>query len=92
MDNYHKERTGLVSTSPILKIWSPITEMVAPVVTQIIKPKPVIVKMKEDILFTEAYIVDIVNAVVKLDNAGSGIMLFIVSTDSGVSWKTSDGS
>ncbi|WP_368487966.1 hypothetical protein [Clostridium sp. BJN0013] len=50
------------------------------------------VSMKEDILVTEAYIIDIVNAVVKLDNAGSGIMLFIVSTDSGVSWKTSDGS
>ena len=58
-DNYHKDRTGLVSTSPILKIWSPINEMPAPVVTQTIKPKPVIVNMKEDILFTETYIVDI---------------------------------
>ena len=91
-DNYHKERTGLISTSPILKIWSPITEMVAPVVTQIIKPKPVIVKMKEDILFTEAYIVDIVNAVVTIDNTGSGIIVFIVSVDSGTSWKSWNGS
>ncbi|WP_373845107.1 hypothetical protein [Clostridium sp.] len=91
-DNYHKERTGLVSTSPVLKIWSPITEMPAPVVTQTIKPKPVIVSMKEDILFTEAYIVDIANAAVTVDNADSGIIVFIVSTDSGVSWKTWNGS
>jgi len=91
-DNYHKERTGLVASAPILKIWSPLTEMPAPVVTQTIKPKPVIVKMKEDILFTEAYIIDIVNAVVNLDNTGSGIIVFIVSTDSGVSWKAWDGS
>ncbi|APM39922.1 hypothetical protein [Clostridium kluyveri] len=91
-DNYHKERTGLISTSPILKIWSPLTEMPAPVVTQTIKPKPVIVSMKEDILFTEAYIIDIINAVISLDNTGSGIIVFIVSTDSGTSWKAWNGS
>ena len=44
-DICHKERTGLVSSSPVLKIWSPITEMSTPVVTQTIKPKPVIVSL-----------------------------------------------
>ncbi|WP_039652128.1 hypothetical protein [Clostridium tyrobutyricum] len=91
-DICHKERTGLVSSSPVLKIWSPITEMSTPVVTQTIKPKPVIVSMKEDISFTEAYIIDIVNAVITLDNAGSGIIVFIASTDSGTTWKAWNGS
>jgi hypothetical protein len=93
-DNYHKERTGLVSISPVLKIWSPLAEMPAPVVTQTIIPKPVIVRMKEDILFTEAYIIDIVNAVVTIDNTGSGsiVIVFIVSTDSGTSWEAWNGS
>ncbi|UZQ50010.1 hypothetical protein [Clostridium kluyveri] len=56
-DNYHKERTGLVPTSPIFKIWSPLAEMPVPVVTQIIGLKSVIVSMKEDILFSESYII-----------------------------------
>lgn len=86
-DTYHKERTGIISTSPSLKIWSPLAEMIAPKVTQTIKPKPTIVTMKEDISFSEAYINDIINAVVTLDNTGSGIINFIVSVDSGVSWK-----
>ncbi|APM39850.1 hypothetical protein [Clostridium kluyveri] len=33
-----------------------------------------------------------VNAVITLDNTGSGIIVFIVSTDSGVSWKAWNGS
>lgn len=86
-DTYHKERTGIISTSPTLKIWSPLTEMIPPKVIQTIKPKPIIVTMKEDISFSEAYIKDIINAVVTLDNTGSGIITFIVSIDSGVSWK-----
>lgn len=48
--------------------------------------------MKEDILFTEAYIIDIANAVISLDNTGSGIIAFIVSIDSGASWKAWNGS
>ncbi|APM39830.1 hypothetical protein [Clostridium kluyveri] len=56
-DNYHKERTGLVPTSPIFKIWSPLAEMPVPVVTQIIGLKSVIVSMKEDFLFSESYII-----------------------------------
>lgn len=91
-DTYHKERTGLISTVPVLKIWSPLTEMVAPNIIQTIKPKPIIVNMKEDILFNEAYIIDIINAAITLENAGSGIITFIVSTDSGLTWKTWDGS
>ncbi|WP_242951292.1 hypothetical protein [Clostridium kluyveri] len=75
-----------------MKIWSPLAEMPVPVVIQTIKPKPVIVSMKEDILFTEAYIIDIANAVISLDNAGSGIIVFIVSVDSGTSWKAWNGS
>lgn len=86
-DTYHKERTGIISTSPSLKIWSPLTDMIAPKVIQTIKPNPAIVIMKDDILFSEAYIKDIINAVVTLDNTGSGIINFIVSVDSGVSWK-----
>lgn len=86
-DTYHKERTGIISTSPALKIWSPLTEMIPPKVIQTIKPKPIIVTMKEDISFSEAYIKDIINAVVTVDNTGSGIINFIVSVDSGVSWK-----
>lgn len=91
-DTYHKERTGLISTSPVLKIWSPLAEMIAPQITQTIKPKPIIVNMKEDILFSEAYIIDIINATVTLDNTGNGIIAFIVSTDSGVTWKAWNGS
>lgn len=91
-DTYHKERTGLISTSPVLKIWSSLAEMIAPQITETIKPKPIIVNMKEDILFSEAYIIDIVNAVVNLDNTGNGIITFIVSIDSGVTWKTWNGS
>jgi len=91
-DIYHKERTGLISTSPVLKIWSSLAEMIAPQITQTIKPKPIIVNMKEDILFSEAYIIDIINAVITLDNTGSGIITFIVSTDSGVTWRGWNGS
>lgn len=91
-DTYHKERTGLLSASPVLKIWSPLTDMAASKVTQTIKPKPIIVDMKEDILFSEAYIIDIINAAVTIDNTGSGIIAFIVSTDSGVTWKAWNGS
>jgi hypothetical protein len=90
-DIYHKERTGIIDASPILKIWSPSAELPAPRITQVIKPKPVVVNMKDDILFSEAYIKDIMNAVVTVDNTGSGIIAFIVSTDSGVSWKAWDG-
>lgn len=86
-DTYHKERTGIISTSPSLKIWSPLTDMIPPKVIQTIKPNPVIVTMKDDISFSEAYIKDIINAVVTLDNTGSGIITFTVSVDSGVSWK-----
>ncbi|AOR24894.2 hypothetical protein [Clostridium taeniosporum] len=86
-DTYHKERTGIISTSPSLKIWSPLIDMIPPKVIQTIKPNPVIVTMKDDISFSEAYIKDIINAVVILDNTGSGIINFIVSVDSGVSWK-----
>ncbi|WP_147565162.1 hypothetical protein [Clostridium tyrobutyricum] len=91
-DIYHKERTGIIAASPILKIWSPSAELPIPKVTQTIKPKPTIVNMNDDILFSEAYIKDIINAVVTLDNTGSGIIVFIVSTDSGVSWKVWNGS
>lgn len=91
-DIYHKERTGIIATSPILKIWSPSVELPQPKVTQTIKPKPIIVNMKDDISFSEAYIKDIMNALVTLDNTGSGIIVFIVSTDSGTSWKTWNGS
>lgn len=90
-DTHHKERTGLTSTSPVLKIWSPSLDMTAAKVTETIKPKPIIVSMKEDILFSEAYIIEILNAVVTLDNSGSGVINFIVSTDSGVSWKAWNG-
>lgn len=90
-DIYHKERTGIIAASPILKIWSPSAELLTPRITQVIKPKPVIVNMNDDILFSEAYIKDIMNVVVTLDNTGSGIIVFIVSTDSGVSWKAWDG-
>lgn len=86
-DTYHKERTGIICTSPSLKIWSPLTDMIPPKVIQTFKPKPVIVTMKDDISFGEAYIKDIINSVVTLDNTGSGIINFIVSVDSGVSWK-----
>lgn len=86
-DTYHKERSGIISTSPSLKIWSPLTDMIPPKVIQTIKPKPVMVTMKDDISFSEAYIKDIINAAVTLDNTGSGIITFIVSVDSGVSWK-----
>jgi TM2 domain-containing membrane protein YozV len=91
-DTYHKERTGLIATSPSLKIWSPLIEMPAPKITQTIKPKPIIVNMKDDISFSEAYIKDIMNAVVTFDNTGSGIIAFIVSIDGGVSWKSWNGS
>lgn len=91
-DTYHKERTGITSSAPSLKIWSPLAEMPAPKVTQIIKPKPIIVSMKDDISFSEAYIKDIMNAVVTLDNTGNGIIAFIASVDSGVSWKAWNGS
>lgn len=91
-DTYHKERTGLISTSPVLKIWSSELSMTAPKVTETIKPKPIIVSMKEDILFSETYIIDILNIAVTIDNIGSGIIAFIVSTDSGVTWKTWNGS
>lgn len=91
-DVCHKERTGIIATSPILKIWSSSSEMPAPKITQIIKPKPVIVTMKDDISFSEAYINDIMNVVVTLKNTGSGIIVFIVSVDSGVTWKSWDGS
>ncbi|AKA72349.1 hypothetical protein [Clostridium scatologenes] len=84
-DTYHKERTGITSSVPSLKIWSLLAEMSAPRITQTIKPKPIIVSMKDDISFSEAYIKDIMNAVVTLDNTGSGIIVFIVSVDSGVS-------
>lgn len=90
-DTYHKERTGLIYTSPVLKIWSSELGMTAPKVTETIKPKPIILSMKEDILFSETYIVDILNAAVTLDNTGSGILAFIVSTDSGVTWKAWNG-
>ncbi|KOF56114.1 hypothetical protein AGR56_04110 [Clostridium sp. DMHC 10] len=91
-DACHKERTGIISTSPILKIWSSSSEMPSPKITQTIKPKPVIVTMKDDISFSEAYINDIMNVVVTLKNTGSGIIVFIVSVDSGVTWKAWDGS
>lgn len=91
-DVCHKERTGIVSTSPSLKIWSSSSEMQEPKITQTIKPKPVIVTMRDDISFSEAYINDIMNVVVTLENTGSGIIVFIVSVDSGVSWKSWDGS
>lgn len=91
-DTYHKERTGIISTSPVLKIWSSLVGMPVPKITQTIKPKPIIVNMKDDISFSEAYINDIINAVVTLDNTGSGIINFIVSIDSGVSWKVWNGS
>ncbi|WP_147564967.1 hypothetical protein [Clostridium tyrobutyricum] len=91
-DIYHKERTGITSPSPSLKIWSSLAEMPTPKVTQTIKPKPIIVSMKDDIPFSEAYIKDIMNAVVTLDNTGNGIIVFIVSTDSGGSWKAWNGS
>lgn len=90
-DVCHKERTGIVSTSPSLKIWSSSSEMQAPKITQTIKPKPVIVTMKDDISFSEAYINDIMNVVVTLENTGSGIIVFIVSVDSGVTWKAWNG-
>jgi hypothetical protein len=90
-DTYHKERTGITSSAPSLKIWSPLTEMPAPKVTQTIKPRTIIVNMKDDILFSESYIKDIMNAVVALDNTGGGIIAFIVSIDSGVSWKAWNG-
>lgn len=60
---------------------------ISPKVIQTFKPKPVILTMKDDISFSEAYIKDIINTVVTLDNTGSGIINFIVSVDSGVSWK-----
>lgn len=91
-DVCHKERTGIIATSPILKIWSSSSEMQLPKITQTIKPKPVIVTMKDDISFSETYINDIMNVVVTLKNTGSGIIVFIVSVDSGVSWKSWDGS
>lgn len=91
-DTYHKERTGIISTSPVLKIWSSLVGMPVPKITQTIKPKPIIVNMKDDISFSEVYINDIINAVVTSDNTGSGIINFIVSIDSGVSWKAWNGS
>jgi hypothetical protein len=91
-DICRKERTGLVSSSPILKIWSSSEELPAPKITQIIVPKPIIVRMLEDVSFSEAYIQDITNVVLIMDSIGSGIIVFIVSTDSGVSWKAWDGS
>lgn len=91
-DTYHKERTGLISNLPVLKIWSPLADMASPKVTQTVKPKPTVINMKEDILFSESYIVDIINAVITLDNTGSGIIAFIVSTDNGVTWKAWNGS
>jgi hypothetical protein len=91
-DICRKERTGLVSSSPILKIWSPSEELPAPKIIQTVVPKPVIVGMLEDVSFSEAYIQDIANVVLTMDNTGSGIIAFIVSTDSGVSWKAWDGS
>ncbi|WP_195603641.1 hypothetical protein [Clostridium tyrobutyricum] len=91
-DICRKERTGLVSSSPVLKIWSPSEELPAPKIIQTIVPKPVIVRMLEDVLFSEAYIQDITNVVLIMDSIGSGIIVFIVSTDSGVSWKAWDGS
>ncbi|WP_195510004.1 hypothetical protein [Clostridium tyrobutyricum] len=91
-DICRKERTGLVFSSPVLKIWSSSEELPAPKITQTIVPKPIIVRMLEDVSFSEAYIQDITNVVLTMDNTGSGIIAFIVSTDSGVSWKAWDGS
>ncbi|WP_446898892.1 hypothetical protein ACSVC9_02995 [Clostridium sp. LBM24168] len=91
-DICHKERTGLVSSSPILKIWSPSEELPAPKITQIIVSKPIIVRMLEDVSFSEIYIQNITNVVLTMDSTGSGIITFIVSTDSGVSWKAWNGS
>ncbi len=91
-DICRKERTGLVSSSPVLKIWSPSEELPAPKITQTIVPKPIIVRMLEDVSFSEAYIQDITNVVLTMDNTGSRIIVFIVSTDSGISWKAWDGS
>ncbi|OBR94165.1 MULTISPECIES: hypothetical protein [Clostridium] len=48
--------------------------------------------MKENILFSKAYIKDIMNGVVILENTSSGIIVFIVSIDTGVSWKVWNGS
>ncbi|QCH27786.1 hypothetical protein [Clostridium tyrobutyricum] len=91
-DICRKERTGLVSPSPILKIWSPSEELPAPKITQTIVPKPIIVRMLEDVSFSEAYIQDIINVVLTMDSAGSGIIVFIASTDSGTTWKAWNGS
>lgn len=91
-DICRKERTGLVSSSPVLKIWSPSEELPAPKIIQTIVPKPVIVRMLDDVSFSEAYIQDITNVVLTVDITGSVIIAFIVSTDSGASWKAWDGS
>lgn len=90
-DIYRKERTGIISESPILKIWSPIENIEVPTITQVIKPKPIIVNMREDILFNEEYIENINNVVLSLENTGNVSILFIVSTDCGITWKSWNG-
>lgn len=91
-DILHKERTGIVNAKPVLKICSDAENMIAPTIVQTLVPKTALIEMKEDILFDEDYIIAINNTVVNVLNKGNGIIKFIVSTDSGVSFKSWNGS
>lgn len=91
-DVLHKERAGIVSAKPVLKVWGDVEKMPAPTIVQTLVPKPTIIEMKEDILFNEDYIIAINKAVVEAMNKGNGIIKFIVSPDSGASFKAWNGS
>lgn len=87
----HKERIGLTSLKPTIARWSN-TNLGDYSIKQVAIPKGQVIKMVSDATFTESYVVDIINAVVSATNTGKGILKFIVSTDSGIEWKTWDGS
>lgn len=87
----NKERIGLTSSKPALVRWSN-AKLDDYSITQVAIPKGQIIKMISDATFSEDYVVDIINAVVTATNTGLGTLKFIVSTDSGVEWKTWSGS
>ncbi|SHH59470.1 hypothetical protein [Clostridium grantii] len=86
--SFHIERTGLVSNNPILKIWSDNESMAVEKIIQTAVPKASLIEMKKDILFNDDYIQGINDALITVENTGSGVIRFILSNDSGVTWKT----
>ena len=83
----HKERNGINSLRPTLARWSNV-KLGNYELKQTVIPKGQIIKMTSDATFSENYIVDIIKVVVKATMAGTGMLVFIVSTDGGIEWKT----